>query len=264
MQKKQKSTFWPPVIGDSWFKTSHISYCSPIPPAGIPDLILSDSVILILISHFIPCSTAILHGDRIEGFAFATTCSLMNIRILHIEGGELSGTIDGKLRHCISLLADLHCVSNAECKQNLMDLGISDKNIFITGCPSYDTILQTGIEKQEDDIGYKTIFITDKNYSSFTIFAERFLENIFTTRCHSFMGVSPLDTGSKLWHCTQTSQLLYRRRHSLRSWHRGNTLKLHLKSICRKRFRKISEPTVVNNTTCFNKKSPTAGMEFTK
>ncbi len=102
--------------------------------------------------------TAILHGDRIEGFAFATTCSLMNIRILHIEGGELSGTIDGKLRHCISLLADLHCVSNAQCKQNLMDLGISDENIFITGCPSYDTILQTGIEKQEDDIRYKNYF----------------------------------------------------------------------------------------------------------
>ena len=75
-------------------------------------------------------------------------------------------------------------------------------------------------------------YVTDWIYSLFTIFAEWFLANIFTTRCHSLMGVSPLDIGSQLWHLPAAK------------FH--NSVLSSFKANCRKRFRKISEPTVVS------------------
>jgi len=54
----------------------------------------------------------VVHGDRIEALAGAIVGALRNVPVAHIEGGEVSGTVDGLIRHSISKLSHLHFVSN--------------------------------------------------------------------------------------------------------------------------------------------------------
>lgn len=83
----------------------------------------------------------VIHGDRIESLALATLSMLKGIRIAHIEGGELSGTVDEGIRHAISKISTLHFVSNKYAKKNLMRLGENPKNIFIIGSPEVDIMI---------------------------------------------------------------------------------------------------------------------------
>ncbi|MDD1422367.1 UDP-N-acetylglucosamine 2-epimerase, partial [Dolichospermum sp. ST_sed1] len=59
----------------------------------------------------------VVHGDRVEALAGAIVGSLNNILVAHIEGGEVSGTIDELLRHSITKLSHIHFVSNEEAKK---------------------------------------------------------------------------------------------------------------------------------------------------
>ena len=79
--------------------------------------------------------------DRFDMFPFAITASLMNFCLVHIEGGEITGTLDEKIRHSISKLANYHLVSTEYAKLNLIKMGEYSDNIFITGCPRYDELI---------------------------------------------------------------------------------------------------------------------------
>lgn len=83
----------------------------------------------------------IVHGDRIDALAGAITGALNNILVAHIEGGELSGTIDDSIRHAISKFAHLHFVCNEEAKHRIMQLGEYEENIFIIGSPDIDIMI---------------------------------------------------------------------------------------------------------------------------
>ena len=80
----------------------------------------------------------VVHGDRIEALAGATVGALNHIRVCHIEGGELSGTIDDSIRHSITKLSHIHMVANDEAKQRLIQMGANKKAIFIIGSPDLD------------------------------------------------------------------------------------------------------------------------------
>jgi UDP-N-acetylglucosamine 2-epimerase (hydrolysing) len=82
----------------------------------------------------------VVHGDRIEALAGAIVGSLNNILVSHIEGGELSGTIDGLIRHAVSKMSHLHFVANKEAKKRLMQLGEVEESIFIIGSPDMDIL----------------------------------------------------------------------------------------------------------------------------
>ena len=75
----------------------------------------------------------VIHGDRVEPLACAIVGSLNNILVAHIEGGEVSGTVDEILRHSISKLSHVHFVSNKLAKKRLIQMGEIQKNIFIIG-----------------------------------------------------------------------------------------------------------------------------------
>lgn len=77
-------------------------------------------------------------GDRYETMATAIAASYMNIPLVHIQGGEVTGNIDEKVRHAISKLADLHLVSNEDARQRLIKMGEYEHKIHVTGCPSID------------------------------------------------------------------------------------------------------------------------------
>jgi UDP-N-acetylglucosamine 2-epimerase (hydrolysing) len=83
----------------------------------------------------------IVHGDRIEPLAAAIVGSLNNILVAHIEGGEISGTIDELIRHAISKLSHLHFVANEEAKKRLLLMGEKEESTFIIGSPDIEVML---------------------------------------------------------------------------------------------------------------------------
>ena len=83
----------------------------------------------------------VVHGDRIEALAGAIVGVLRNIPVAHIEGGEVSGTVDGLIRHSVSKLSHVHFVSNENSKQRLTQLGESGDSIHIIGSPDIDVML---------------------------------------------------------------------------------------------------------------------------
>ena len=80
----------------------------------------------------------IFHGDRIEAFATGIVGSLSGVLTAHIEGGELSGTIDESLRHCNSKLSHQHFVANNHAATVLGQLGEEKNRVHIIGSPEID------------------------------------------------------------------------------------------------------------------------------
>ena len=80
----------------------------------------------------------VVHGDRVETLAGAIVGSLNNILVAHIEGGEISGTVDELIRHSVSKLSHIHFVSNIEAARRLEQMGEIDKSIFVIGSPDID------------------------------------------------------------------------------------------------------------------------------
>ncbi|WP_122893845.1 UDP-N-acetylglucosamine 2-epimerase [Arcobacter peruensis] len=80
----------------------------------------------------------IVHGDRVEALAGAIVGSLNNILVAHVEGGEISGTIDELIRHSVSKLSHIHLVANPEAKRRLIQMGEYEKSIHIIGSPDLD------------------------------------------------------------------------------------------------------------------------------
>lgn len=80
----------------------------------------------------------VIHGDRLEALAGATVGALSNCLVCHIEGGELSGTIDDSIRHAVSKLSQIHLVANESAKNRLIQMGEREEQIFIIGSPDLD------------------------------------------------------------------------------------------------------------------------------
>jgi UDP-N-acetylglucosamine 2-epimerase (hydrolysing) len=83
----------------------------------------------------------IIHGDRVEALAGAIVGAMNNIIVGHIEGGEVSGTIDESIRHSVSKLAHLHFVANDEARGRLLQMGENENNIYIIGSPDMDLMI---------------------------------------------------------------------------------------------------------------------------
>jgi UDP-N-acetylglucosamine 2-epimerase (hydrolysing) len=80
----------------------------------------------------------IVHGDRVEALAGATVGALNNINVGHIEGGEVSGTVDEIMRHSITKLVNFHFVSNKMSFRRVMSLGEQKENIYQVGSADID------------------------------------------------------------------------------------------------------------------------------
>lgn len=100
----------------------------------------------------------VVHGDRVETLAGAIVGSLNNILVAHIEGGEVSGTVDELIRHSVSKLSHLHFVSNAEAAQRLQQMGEINESIFTIGSPDIDIMFS---EKLPDVVKAKSYYQLD-------------------------------------------------------------------------------------------------------
>jgi UDP-hydrolysing UDP-N-acetyl-D-glucosamine 2-epimerase len=79
-------------------------------------------------------------GDRFDMLAPVVSGSMMNIPIAHIQGGELSGTIDNTIRDIITKFAALHFVATEQSARNLFQFGIAPANVFNFGCPAVEHV----------------------------------------------------------------------------------------------------------------------------
>lgn len=77
-------------------------------------------------------------ADRFETMSTAIAASYMNIPLIHIQGGEVTGNIDEKVRHAITKLSDLHLVASENAKERVIRMGENPAMVFNTGCPSID------------------------------------------------------------------------------------------------------------------------------
>ncbi len=77
-------------------------------------------------------------ADRYETMATALSASYMNIPLAHIQGGEITGNIDEKVRHSITKLSDIHFASTKNARENIIRMGEDPEYVFNTGCPSID------------------------------------------------------------------------------------------------------------------------------
>ena len=87
----------------------------------------------------------LVHGDRMDALAGAVVGALHNILVGHIEGGELSGTIDESIRHAISKFAHVHFVCTEEARTRLIQLGEEDSRIFVIGSPDIDIMMSNSL-----------------------------------------------------------------------------------------------------------------------
>jgi UDP-N-acetylglucosamine 2-epimerase (hydrolysing) len=92
----------------------------------------------------------IIHGDRIEALAGATVGALRNILVAHIEGGEISGTIDDLIRHSTSKMAHIHFVASKTAFKRLIQLGENKNNIYNIGSPDVDVMLSGELPNLEE------------------------------------------------------------------------------------------------------------------
>ncbi|MBS3912898.1 MAG: UDP-N-acetylglucosamine 2-epimerase (hydrolyzing) [Bacteroidetes bacterium] len=83
----------------------------------------------------------VIHGDRVEALAGAIVGAMNNILVAHIEGGEVSGTIDEHVRHAVSKMSHVHFVANPLAKTRLIQMGEEPESIFIIGSPDVDVML---------------------------------------------------------------------------------------------------------------------------
>src|SRR5438094_6770150 len=83
--------------------------------------------------HALDPDIVVICGDRFEQLAIAMAAAYLNKTIAHIEGGDVTGSIDESVRHAITKLAHIHFVTNADAKRRVLAMGEDPKYVFNTG-----------------------------------------------------------------------------------------------------------------------------------
>ena len=92
----------------------------------------------------------VVHGDRVEAMAGAIVGALNNVLVAHIEGGELSGTVDELIRHSVSKMAHIHFAANEEARDRLIQMGEARNSVYIIGSPDIDIMNSDTLPSMED------------------------------------------------------------------------------------------------------------------
>ena len=93
----------------------------------------------------VPPDLIVIHGDRLEALAGVIVGAMNNIFVAHIEGGELSGTIDESIRHAITKMSHIHLVANEDAKARVMQMGEDNNRVFVVGSPDIDIMLHANL-----------------------------------------------------------------------------------------------------------------------
>lgn len=92
----------------------------------------------------------VVHGDRVEALAGAIVGSLNNILTAHIEGGEVSGTIDELIRHAVTKMTHVHFVANHSAQRRLIQLGEHENAVHVIGSPDVDVMNSSSLPSLDE------------------------------------------------------------------------------------------------------------------
>jgi UDP-N-acetylglucosamine 2-epimerase (hydrolysing) len=87
----------------------------------------------------------VVHGDRVEALAGAIVGALRNILVAHVEGGEVSGTVDELIRHAVTKMSHIHFVANDEASRRLLQLGERPETVHVIGSPDIDLMVSPSL-----------------------------------------------------------------------------------------------------------------------
>lgn len=79
-------------------------------------------------------------GDRYEALAAAIAAAYMNLPLIHVQGGEVSGSIDESARHAITKFAHLHFPNTRRSAEYIVRMGEDPVHVHNFGCPVGDYI----------------------------------------------------------------------------------------------------------------------------
>tara|TARA_Y100001970_G_scaffold199595_1_gene242776 strand:+ start:11165 stop:12322 length:1158 start_codon:yes stop_codon:yes gene_type:complete len=82
----------------------------------------------------------LLTVDRIETLGSALAAMTLNLPIIHIQGGEVTGTLDETIRHCVTKMSHIHFPANLDAKKRIIKMGENKNYVFNVGCPYIDYI----------------------------------------------------------------------------------------------------------------------------
>ena len=94
----------------------------------------------------------LLIGDRYEALAVAISAAYMNLPIAHIQGGEVSGSIDESCRHAITKFSHLHFPSTKRARDYIIRMGEDVESVHYVGCPAGDYIMSLPNDLEFSDI----------------------------------------------------------------------------------------------------------------
>lgn len=95
-------------------------------------------------------------ADRFECLPIAMAAAYMNITVAHIEGGEVSGSIDESIRHAITKLSHIHLPASLDAANRIEKMGESSESIFHVGGTSMDVIRELNLEDLDPVRIYQT------------------------------------------------------------------------------------------------------------
>ena len=111
----------------------------------------------------------IVIADRFENLSVAIAASYLNIPLIHIQGGEVTGSIDEKVRHSITKLSDIHFVATKRSRDFLIKMGENKRNVYLTGCPSIDIAYRAKSKLP------KSFFKKNKGVGNFPKYKEKYI-----------------------------------------------------------------------------------------
>lgn len=88
--------------------------------------------------------------DRVETLAAATAGALMNLPLAHIQGGEVTGTIDESIRHAVTKLSHIHFPATADAARRIVAMGEDPRHVHAVGCPYIDLIQRLEYRGKEE------------------------------------------------------------------------------------------------------------------
>lgn len=91
----------------------------------------------------------LLTVDRVETLSSVLAASLMNFPIAHIQGGEVTGTIDESIRHAVTKMSHIHFPATSNAAQRIIKMGEDPNMVFNTGCPYIDIINNTKLKSKK-------------------------------------------------------------------------------------------------------------------
>lgn len=109
----------------------------------------------------------LIHGDRVEAIAAALTARVLNVRVHHIEGGEITGSVDNDIRYAVTAFAYAHYVCTEGAKKNVLQTGQPADSVFNIGSPEMDRHARPGSKSLKEVLANYSIPFDEYGIVSF-------------------------------------------------------------------------------------------------